>query len=122
MTLNSTDASSRNLEAPQFTVDFLGARLAQLRRSKGMTLGDLAQRLGVSRPTVWAWEKGKTTPRPERMEAIAATFGVQVEELRDLTSRVAEPSRGDQLVLACRAKIAEAYEVPIQLVRISIEL
>lgn len=34
----------------------IGARLAQLRRKKGLTQEQLAQRLGVSAPAVSKWE------------------------------------------------------------------
>ena len=46
-------------------------RLNHLRRERGMTLAQVASALGVSKPTVWAWEKGKARPLPERIAAIA---------------------------------------------------
>jgi hypothetical protein len=36
-----------------------GARLHRLRTERGLSLAEVADRLGVSKPTVWAWE-----PRP----------------------------------------------------------
>ena len=57
----------------------LAARLGRLRREAGLTLADVAAALGVSKPTVWAWEKGKARPLPERLGAIAAALGVEAE-------------------------------------------
>ncbi len=34
----------------------LEARLQRLRKLRGLTLAELASQLGVSKPTVWAWE------------------------------------------------------------------
>jgi DNA-binding XRE family transcriptional regulator len=43
----------------------LGQRLRRLRRGHGMTTGELADSVGVSRPTIWAWETGKSNPEIE---------------------------------------------------------
>lgn len=96
----------------------LGPRLNRLRREAGLTLADVAAALGVSKPTVWAWEKGKARPLPERLDAIAAALGVAPELLDP------GPSRGDldTVIAECRQRIAEASSAPLQAVRIMIEL
>lgn len=96
----------------------LGTRLNRLRREAGLTLADVAAALGVSKPTVWAWEKGKARPLPERLEAIAAALGVDPELLA-----AAPASREiEGLIADCRARIAEACGTSPQAVRIMIEL
>lgn len=96
----------------------LGTRLNRLRREAGLTLADVAARLGVSKPTVWAWEKGKARPLPERLDAIAEALGVDADLLA-----AAPASREIEGVIAdCRARIAEAYGTTAQAVRIMIEL
>jgi transcriptional regulator with XRE-family HTH domain len=96
----------------------LGARLNRLRREAGLTLADVAATLGVSKPTVWAWEKGKARPLPERLDAIAAALGVAPELLVS-----AAPSREiDGVIAECRARIAEACGTVPEAVRIMIEL
>ena len=97
----------------------LGAKLNRLRRERGLTLADIAARLGVSKPTVWAWEKGKARPVPERMEAIAAALGVNAEELEEAGHAGAE---ANALVADCRARIAAALHVSPAAVRIMIEV
>jgi len=97
----------------------LGARLNRLRREAGLTLADVAARLGVSKPTVWAWEKGKARPLPERMAAIAEALGTASEDLTGAADANADTTA---LITECRARIAEACGTTPAAVRIMIEL
>lgn len=97
----------------------LGVRLNRLRREAGMTLADVALRLGVSKPTVWAWEKGKARPLPERMAAIAEALGAAPEDLTEAGSHNADTAA---LIAECRGRIAEACGTTPAAVRIMIEL
>jgi len=95
-----------------------GMRLNRLRRERGLTLAEVAARLGVSKPTVWAWEKGKAKPLPERLDSIADALGVSGEEL------AAQPERdaGVAVVQECRLRIASAFGTSPRNIRIMIEL
>jgi transcriptional regulator with XRE-family HTH domain len=97
----------------------LGPRLNRLRREAGLTLADVASVLGVSKPTVWAWEKGKARPLPERLAAIAATLGV---DPGTLAPPPGVPREVDAVIAECRQRIAEACGADPQAVRIMIEL
>lgn len=96
----------------------LGARLNRLRREAGLTLADIAATLGVSKPTVWAWEKGKARPLPERLDAIAAALGVAPE----LLAAAPAPREIDAVIADCRARIAEACGADPSAIRIMIEV
>lgn len=96
----------------------LGGRLNRLRREAGLTLADVAAALGVSKPTVWAWEKGKARPLPERLDAIAAALGVSA----DLLAPGPVTGELDAVIAECRLRIAEASGASPQAVRIMIEL
>ena len=96
-----------------------GVRLNRLRRERGLTLAEVAAGLGVSKPTVWAWEKGKARPVPGRLEAIAAILGVAPETLLDTG---AEASEAHPLIAECRARLAAALGCAPAAVRIMIEL
>lgn len=98
--------------------DPLGLRLNHLRRERGLTLAQVAAALGVSKPTVWAWEKGKAKPLPERIEAIASVLGVSAAELADSGGR----GEAAALVEECRLRIATAYGTDPQSIRIMIEV
>lgn len=97
----------------------LGQRLNRLRREAGLTLAEVAAMLGVSKPTVWAWEKGKARPLPERLAAIAAALGVDPQILAPPPSATREV---EGVIAECRQRIAEACGTDPQAVRIMIEL
>jgi transcriptional regulator with XRE-family HTH domain len=109
----------RQSALPNPSSEALGARLNRLRREAGLTLAEVATSLGVSKPTVWAWEKGKARPLPERLDAIAAALGV--------TSDMLAPGPGSDgeisaVIAECRERIAAACGTAPQSVRIMIEL
>jgi transcriptional regulator with XRE-family HTH domain len=97
----------------------LGVRLNRLRREAGLTLADVANRLGVSKPTVWAWEKGKARPLPERMAGIAEALGAAPD---DLTEAAGHETDIAVLLDDCRSRIAQACGTRPGAVRIMIEL
>lgn len=98
--------------------DPLGTRLNRLRRERGLTLAQVAEALDVSKPTVWAWEKGKARPLPERLGAIADVLGVSEDELSEST----RGGPGAALAEDCRQRLATTYGVPPQNIRIMIEV
>lgn len=59
----------------------LGARVAQLRKSSQITQAQLAQTLGVSQPTINAYELGQRRVPVSALPLLARTLGVSVEEL-----------------------------------------
>jgi transcriptional regulator with XRE-family HTH domain len=93
-----------------------GVRLQRLRRERGLSLGEVAARLGVSKPTVWAWEHGKSRPVERRLSGLAEVLGVTPGGLEPAASGPLEAvERG-------RRQIAEAHGVEPARVRIMIEL
>jgi len=84
-----------------------------------LTLADVAATLGVSKPTVWAWEKGKARPLPERLNAIAAALRVDPDLL---APEPAVPRELDAVIAESRQRIAEACGIAPGAVRIMIEL
>src|SRR5687768_15987691 len=53
-----------------------GAHFRQLRKERGLSLGDVANRLGGSMPTVWAWEHDKSRPVDRRLAGLAEVLGI----------------------------------------------
>lgn len=107
------------LAANTSSAEGLGHRLNRLRREAGLTLADVAAVLGVSKPTVWAWEKGKARPLPERLGAIAAALGVPPEALSDAPGPAGTAAT---VIEDCRTRIAEACGTTPDAVKIMIEL
>ena len=66
-------------------------KLQELRRRRGLTQEELAEKLYVSRTAVSKWESGRGYPNIESLKAISEFFSVTVDELL---------SSGEVLVLA----------------------
>ena len=93
-------------------------RLQRLRKSRGLTLSDLARKLGVSKPTVWAWEQGKARPVEARLAGLAEALGVSLSDIQ-----AGEDNRRlHEVVEHARHQVAKAYGVGDDRVRILIEL
>ena len=56
-------------------------KLQELRKQKGLTQEELAERLYVSRTAISKWESGRGYPNIESLKAIAKFFSVTVDEL-----------------------------------------
>lgn len=55
--------------------------LRELVKAKGYTQVTLAERLGVSQPTVWGWLNGRTIPQTKDLPRIAKALGVSITTL-----------------------------------------
>ncbi len=96
----------------------LGNRLRRLRKARRLTLADLASELGVSKPTVWAWEQDRSIPTQDRHEKIAEVLHTSVADLR--TGRDVDAAMA--ILERSRQQIAESFGVDAAQVRIMIEL
>ena len=56
-------------------------KLYQLRKQKGLSQEELANRLNVSRQTVSKWEVGDSTPDMEKLVAISDLFEISLDKL-----------------------------------------
>ena len=56
-------------------------KLQELRKQKGLTQEELAEKLYVSRTAISKWESGRGYPNIESLKAIAKLFSVTVDEL-----------------------------------------
>jgi transcriptional regulator with XRE-family HTH domain len=102
---------------PGFKESF-GVRLQRLRKERGLTLSQVAAKIGVSKPTVWAWEQGKARPIESRIEALAGALGVTRSELL----ATGKDASLNELLEKTREKIASAFGTDREKVRIMIDL
>jgi transcriptional regulator with XRE-family HTH domain len=56
-------------------------KLYELRKQKGLSQEELANRLNVSRQTISKWEVGESTPDMEKLAAISELFDISLDEL-----------------------------------------
>lgn len=78
-------------------------KLQELRKQKGLTQDQLAEKLYVSRTAVSKWESGRGYPNIESLKAISKCFGVTVDELlsgEELLTVAEEDTRQKQ----CRSR------------------
>ena len=61
--------------------------IKQARLIAGLTQSELADMIGVSRVSVWKWEKDIVFPRPRRLKPVADALNTTVEKL--LEGRIA---------------------------------
>jgi transcriptional regulator with XRE-family HTH domain len=99
-------------------------RLKHLRSDHGITRRRLANAIGVSIPTLWGWETGRTRPRAENLVALARALGVSPAYLSAGRSAVLTVNSDDldNFVTDARLQIAHLTGVEVDKVRISIDL
>ncbi|WP_374053679.1 helix-turn-helix domain-containing protein [Xenorhabdus taiwanensis] len=59
----------------------LGERITLLRKERGITQAELAQKLNVSQQTVQAWEAGRRRIKVSSLPIVAEIFSVSLEDL-----------------------------------------
>ncbi len=64
-----------------FDMQKIGKKLSSLRKEKGMTQMELADKMEISFQAVSNWERGKTMPDISKLPELAALFGVSIEEI-----------------------------------------
>jgi XRE family transcriptional regulator, fatty acid utilization regulator len=96
-----------NLSLPVGGLDLVlfGQRLRHIRRSRGLTLTELGDRVGRAASVLSLLENGRREPKLSLIEALAAALGVTADELM----RREAPSRRAQLEIA----LDEAQRDPI---------
>ena len=73
------------------TPDTLGGRIARLRKEKGMTQLELADRMGVTDKAVSKWERDVSCPDIASMPRLAEVLGATVDELMQARPGAAAP-------------------------------
>lgn len=59
--------------------EVIGKKLKQLRKSKGMTQEDVAEKVNITRSTISNYEIGRRTPHLKDLSALAGVFGVGLD-------------------------------------------
>ena len=62
-------------------MDLIKVTLAACRVNAGLTQQGLAQRLGISTPTVIEWEKGTRMPNMEQLRTISKLSGIPMDNI-----------------------------------------
>ena len=81
----------------------LSEKILSLRTARGLSQGDLAEKLDVSRQSVSKWETGQSVPDLDKIIKIADLFGVSVDELVREGEKP-EPTKAEPQVVYVQAK------------------
>ena len=102
----------------------VGKRIETLRKSKKISQEDLAEKVGVSRMTVYKWESGTSVPNYANMQALARALETTVSFFTDETSfecdeeeREKESARENEIALSVENELCAAditYENPAE--------
>ena len=84
----------------------LPEKIRTIRKMRGYSQEELARQLGVSFPTVNAWERGKSTPYPRHRRAIEEMFDEVRAEAGELTVLIVEDDVATGMVMADFVKLA----------------
>lgn len=59
----------------------LKEKLAVLREKQGLSQGEIAEKINVSRQTVYKWERGTAVPSTENLILLGELYGISLDEL-----------------------------------------
>ena len=102
----------------------VGKRIETLRKSKKISQEDLAEKVGVSRTTIYKWESGTSVPNYANMQALARALETTVSFFTDETSfecdeeeKEKESARENEVALSVGSELCVAditYENPAE--------
>jgi transcriptional regulator with XRE-family HTH domain len=99
-----TDTSALPARAPTDPTDAISARLRIERESRGWSMGELAERAGVSKAMISKIERGEASPTATVLGRLSGAFGLQLSMLLALAEQA-----GDRL---CRAASQPVWTDP----------
>lgn len=93
--------------------DQLAIAIGSARKSVGLTAAELARRTGVSRPTLWAWETGRSRPSAENLENLKRALNLQArkDHLADRDDDGERPVSGSMKEIVDRHRRSLAQEI-----------
>lgn len=89
-----------------FDMQKIGKKISSLRKEKGLTQMELADRMNISYQAVSNWERGNTMPDISKLPELAEIFGVSIEELLcdDRKGKLVEEISEDKVPTAVTAE------------------
>lgn len=87
--------------------------LKRLRKERGLTQVELAEKLNLSQSTIASWENGKRRPDLDLLPIIADFFGVSVDEIygQEPHEQTPPPARDDVAALMADLSPEEQAQV-----------
>lgn len=92
----------------------LGETICRLRTARGMSQGDLAGELDVSRQSISKWETGGAVPELEKLVKLSELFGVSLDELVKGERAEASAEAASQTPQASEASQAPPVQIVVE--------
>src|SRR5262245_39560484 len=89
----------------------IGGRIKRFRTGRGLSQEQLAERAGMSKDTIGAYEQGRRTPPTPAILALAGALGVEPSRLMDRQERLGKGD-GDRGVLGVRDALLSVRDLP----------
>jgi transcriptional regulator with XRE-family HTH domain len=64
-----------------------GRHIREARLNRGLSVAQLAERVGVTGPCIYFWEAGKTRPRDSNLSALCKALKLPVRPTKAMTAR-----------------------------------
>ena len=64
----------------------LNQYLRNARLARGLSVADVASRVGVTAPCVYFWEMGRTRPRADNLHALCKVLKLPVRVMREIAA------------------------------------
>jgi transcriptional regulator with XRE-family HTH domain len=65
----------------------LSSQLKTARVKRGLSVADVAERIGVTAPAVYLWEMGRNQPRDDNLTALCKLLKLPIRATRELVAR-----------------------------------
>ena len=86
----------------------LGDRIRRARHERNLSLESLAEKLGVSKVSVWSWEMNRSRPRLALLSSLSDALGMSPEALLKGDSALLDKGDIAALVADCQRRIGLA--------------
>ena len=103
----------------------IGMKIASLRREKGMTQLELAEKMGVTDKAGSKWERDLSCPDVSSIPKLAEIFGISIDELMQekATPENAEEKKNfDELIMLILRGVAVAMGVAVAVLSLQAQL
>ncbi len=65
----------------------LSTLLRNARMTRGLSVSEVAARIGVTTPAVYFWEIGRSRPRAENLDALCKVLKLPIRATREIAAR-----------------------------------
>jgi transcriptional regulator with XRE-family HTH domain len=93
----------------------LGERIRAARKARNWPLAHVASELGINKVSVWNWEQGRSRPRLNHLQRLAALLEVPLGTLCDpaASPKPEADQSPTEIISDCRRHIAKACSVDV---------